>query len=120
MDFSFPVIKNLDRRINDSDTASQKETLISIKQMLLERQQKAKQAIREIRKDVYELMKVYSNIKQIHGFYVDEQLKTISFDILISFDEKKPDELRKQIISDIKNKHPNYEYYIVIDNDFSE
>lgn len=76
--------------------------------------------IREIRKDVYKLMDVYSNIKQIHGFYVDEQLKTISFDILISFDEENPDELRKQIISDMKNKHPNYEYYVVIDNDFSE
>ena len=44
-------IKNLDRRINGSDITSQKEALISIKQMLLERQQKAKQAIREIRKD---------------------------------------------------------------------
>ena len=44
-------IKNLDRRINGSDIESQKELLMSIKQMLLERQQKAKQAISENRKD---------------------------------------------------------------------
>lgn len=44
-------IKNLDRRLNGSDIASQKELLISIRQMLLERQQKEKQEIREIRKD---------------------------------------------------------------------
>ena len=44
-------IINLDRRLNGSDIASQKELLISIRQMLLERQQKEKQEIREIRKD---------------------------------------------------------------------
>ncbi len=44
-------IKNLDRRLNGSDIESQKELLMSIKQMLLERQQKEKQVIREIRKD---------------------------------------------------------------------
>lgn len=44
-------IKNLDRRINCSDIASQKEALISIKKMLLERHQKEKQIIRKIRKD---------------------------------------------------------------------
>ena len=44
-------IKNLDRRLNGCDIASQKELLISIRQMLLERQQKEKQEIREIRKD---------------------------------------------------------------------
>jgi len=44
-------INNLDRRLNGSEIASQKELLISIRQMLLERQQKEKQEIREIRKD---------------------------------------------------------------------
>ena len=44
-------INNLDRRIKGSDIASQKEALLSIKQMLLERQQKTKQGLREIMKD---------------------------------------------------------------------
>lgn len=52
-------IKNLDRRLNGSDSrrlngsdsVSQKKLLISIKQMLLERQQREKQEIKEIRKD---------------------------------------------------------------------
>lgn len=44
-------IKNLDRRINSSEVATQKELFQSMKQMLLERQQKTKQAIKKIWKD---------------------------------------------------------------------
>ncbi len=76
--------------------------------------------IRAIRKDVYDLVKEYPTIKQIHGFYVDEQLKTISFDILIDFDEENPDGLVKEITEHIKTHHPSYEYFIVIDKDFSD
>ena len=68
----------------------------------------------------YDLVKEYPTIKQIHGFYVDEQLKIVSFDILIDFDEKNPDGIVKEITEHIKNHHPSYEYYIVIDKDFSD
>ena len=44
-------IKNIDRRINSNDVESEKLLLISIKQMLLERQQKAKESIKEVIKD---------------------------------------------------------------------
>ena len=44
-------IKNIDKRINGSDITLQKEALLFIKQMLLERQKKAKQTIREIKKN---------------------------------------------------------------------
>ena len=76
--------------------------------------------IKEIRKDVYSLMNEYKTVKQIHGFYVDEELKTISFDILIDFDEKDPEGIRESIIKRIKGLHPNYNFYVVIDNDFSD
>ena len=76
--------------------------------------------IKEIRKELYDLVKEYKNIKQIHGFYVDEELKTISFDILIDFEEEKVEELKQSIISKLKEKHPKYEYFVVIDNDFTD
>ena len=65
-------------------------------------------------------MNEYKTVKQIHGFYVDEELKTISFDILIDFDEKDPEGIRESIIKRIKGLHPNYNFYVVIDNDFSD
>ena len=76
--------------------------------------------IKEIRKDVFDLLKEYPSIKQIHGFYVDEEQKTVSFDILISFDEENPEELRNTITKHIKEHHPSYNYYVVIDNDYSD
>ena len=73
-----------------------------------------------IRKDIHELVKQYPLIKQIHGFYVDEELKTISFDILVDFEEQKPEELSNKLIEQLKEKHPNYQYSIVIDKDFTD
>ena len=76
--------------------------------------------IKEIRKNVHDLVMQYKNMKQVHGFYVDEELKMISFDILIDFDEKHPEELQKELVEKLKKLHPNYNYYVVIDNDFSD
>ena len=76
--------------------------------------------IKEIRKDLYSIVKEFKNIKQIHGFYVDEELKTISFDILIDFDEEHPEKLQQEIITKIKAIHPKYDYYVVIDNDYED
>lgn len=76
--------------------------------------------IKEIRKQVYSLVKEYQTIRQIHGFYVDEDLKTVSFDIVIDFEEKNVDELVATVTSKLKEKHSSYEFYIVIDNDFTD
>ena len=50
-------IENLDKRLNESDSKSQKELLITVKQMLQEREQKVNQTINEIKKeDPFELL----------------------------------------------------------------
>ena len=77
-------------------------------------------AIKEIRKNLHDLVEQSPNIKQVHGFYVDEELKTISFDILIDFDEKNPEKLRDELIDKLKTLHPEYNYFVVIDNDFAD
>lgn len=76
--------------------------------------------IKEVRKDLYELVKQYQTIEQIHGFYVDEELKIITFDIVISFKDEDMEKTKDSLISDIKAKHPKYEYYAIIDNDFAD
>ena len=77
-------------------------------------------AIKEIRKNLHDLVEQSQNIKQVHGFYVDEELKTISFDILIDFDEENPEKLRDELIDKLKTLHPEYNYFVVIDNDFAD
>lgn len=76
--------------------------------------------IREIRKDLSLIVKEEKHINQVHGFYVDENLKTISFDLLINFGEENPEGLKNSVIEKLKAKHPGYEYFAVIDNDYSD
>ena len=56
----------------------------------------------------------------MHGFYIDSKNKSIMFDIIIDFEEKSPEKLRDKVVEEIKKLHPEYEYYVIIDNDFSD
>ena len=76
--------------------------------------------IKEIRKDLFNLVKEFPTIQQVHGFYVDISLKAVSFDIVVSFEEKNQEELVKNLITKLKELHPDYEYNVVIDNDFAD
>lgn len=82
-------IKNLDRRLNGSDIETQKELLMSIKQMLLERQQKEKQEFREtIKDDPVELLGTNEAMDQLDGDVYWDLLYNISdeetYDLLSS------------------------------------
>lgn len=62
----------------------------------------------------------YENILQVHGFYVDEELKNISFDIIFNFEEERKEEIVDQIKGKLKEKYPDYDYNVIIDLDFSD
>lgn len=74
----------------------------------------------DIQKRLNEIIKKYKCIIQMHGFYVDEKVNTVYFDLIFDFDEKKPEKLVKEIKSEIKKDFPQYEYNVIIDTDFSE
>lgn len=76
--------------------------------------------IQAIKKDVHNLLSEFKNIIQIHGFYVDEDLKNVSFDIVIDFDEENPEGLVKEVIDKLKKLHPEYEFFVVIDKDITD
>ena len=62
----------------------------------------------------------YIEIKQIHGFYVDEKKKDIYFDLIIDFNCANQNEIKNQIISAMKDSYPEYNFNIILDDDFSE
>ena len=76
--------------------------------------------IKEIRKDLYEIVKRYPNVQQIHGFYVDEQRKFITFDMILDFKDPNAEQTKDALVKELKDKHPNYEYYAIIDIDFAD
>lgn len=74
----------------------------------------------QIHKDLEEVIKKYPAITQLHGFYVDKEDKIVSFDLIIDFKAETPKNIRRSVEKEMKEKHGEYQYYVIIDNDFSE
>ena len=74
----------------------------------------------KIKNQLEEIIKEYPEILQLHGFYIDIETKMISFDLIISFECKEANKLRDEVVKKIKEKFPDYNYYAIIDNDFSD
>jgi len=74
----------------------------------------------EARKKVNEIVFANKSILQLHGFYLDKEDKTISFDIIIDFKEKAKEELYKKIYDEVKEKYPDYKINITLDVDTSD
>jgi len=73
-----------------------------------------------IEKDLRKIISEYKEIIQLHGFYINEDEKEINFDIIIDFSAKNPNKIKDDIIARIKEKYPEYKYYVVIDSDFTD
>ncbi|WP_029201719.1 cation diffusion facilitator family transporter [Oribacterium sp. NK2B42] len=59
-------------------------------------------------------------VLQMHGFYVDEETKNISFDMVLSFKANNKDEIFKEVSDRIRKVYPDYTLTIALDTDFSD
>lgn len=73
-----------------------------------------------MRDEIEKLVVDHNHIKQIHGFYVDEENKRITFDVVVDFDEKDRAGLVAHITDDVKNALPEYEVAVALDSDISD
>ena len=74
----------------------------------------------KMQNDIHEIVFSHEGILQMHGFYVDEQEKTISLDIIIDFNVKNREEVYQTIIDEIQNKYPDYKITVALDVDISD
>jgi divalent metal cation (Fe/Co/Zn/Cd) transporter len=74
----------------------------------------------KMRNDITELVVDHKHILQLHGFYVDEEKKRITFDVVVDFDEQDREGLIAHIIGDVKNALPGYDVVVAIDSDISD
>lgn len=77
-------------------------------------------SINKIRNDIREEVLSHPTIKQIHGFYCNQEIKSISFDVIVDFKDKDAPALIKEIHDHLANKYPDYQFYIVEDKDFTD
>ena len=74
----------------------------------------------KIKNELVKIIQKYKEILQMHGFYVDEENKTISFDLIIDFKAESKERVKDEVVKEIKEKYPEYNYYVILDTDFSD
>ena len=80
---------------------------------------KDSEEMNKMRNSVTQLIKDNPHILQLHGFYVDLKTKVCNFDLVISFDEKEPEELTENVKNELLKIYPDYTFIIQIDKDYS-
>ena len=61
----------------------------------------------------------YPDILQIHGFYLNKETSSISFDVIIDFASKDRMRCYKEFCESIQNAYPDHNVDITNDVDFS-
>lgn len=74
----------------------------------------------EARERVRSIVLAHEHVRQIHGFYLIREQKTMRFDIVISFDAKDRRAVCNQVVADVQNAFPDYELQVAMDTDFAE
>lgn len=72
-----------------------------------------------IRDELYNIASEYEEILEIHGFIVYEDKNLITFDIIVDFDADR-EMVKKEVLSKIKAKYPEFEYILIDDYDVSD
>ena len=76
--------------------------------------------IMKIQKEVSDIVFSHKGILQMHGFYFDEEDKSMSFDIIIDFKIKNREEVYQKIFDEVQNKYEEYKISITLDVDISD
>ena len=74
----------------------------------------------EAKKEITKIVFSHKGILQMHGFYLDNNEKTISFDIIIDFKIKNREEVYKQVFDEVQEKYKDYKLDIALDIDTSD
>lgn len=75
---------------------------------------------KKMRAEIAAIATAHKNVLQIHGFFVDEQRKSILFDMVVSYKEKDMLHLISEVQSEVSQKFPGYSVDINVDHDFSD
>ena len=73
-----------------------------------------------MRDRIYEEVRAHQYVNQVHGFYVNEEKKTIRFDVVVSFDAPERRKVWAEVCEKVQQMYPDYTLMIAMDSDFSE
>lgn len=73
----------------------------------------------KMREDITAKVLTHDWALQVHGFYVDNEIKLVRFDVVIRFDIKSKEAL-EILREDAESLYPDYDYLIITDVDLSD
>ena len=74
----------------------------------------------QVMENVRKIVMDHEGVLQMHGFYLDEKLRSMSFDIIIAFDAPDRKGLFGHIEDEIAALYPEYQVHITMDLDLSD
>ncbi len=74
----------------------------------------------KMRENVSRIVLSKQYVRQIHGFYYDDEKKSIRFDVVISFDAPDHHKVFEEVCAAVHDAYPEYSVQAAIDRDFSE
>lgn len=77
-------------------------------------------AAAEMRSTVTRAVMAHDGVTQMHGFYVDVERKHVSFDLIIDFSTSDREQLYGQIVDEVKELYPDFDFTVTLDRDLSD
>ena len=74
----------------------------------------------EMKKKLSDLISAYSEILQMHGFYVDTDRMLVSFDLIIDFKSERKNDIINELTGQMKQYYPEYDFTVILDSDLSD
>ena len=74
----------------------------------------------EAQRKVREILFSHEHVKQLHGFYLVREPKSLRFDVVISFDAKDRRAVFTEAVADVQRAFPDYALQVAMDTDFAE
>ena len=74
---------------------------------------------KKIKDDLMKIIGKYPEVLQMHGFYVDNDINLITFDLIVDFNANR-EEVKEKVLDEIKNLYPDYQFDAILDADISD
>lgn len=74
----------------------------------------------QAKKKIQAIVFSHEHVKQMHGFYMLKEQKSMRFDLVISFDAKDRRALHEKVVLEVQKAFPDYELQIQLDTNFAE
>ncbi len=73
-----------------------------------------------IRGEIQKIVNERPELLQIHGFYLNNDTKTITFDLIIDFSEKDRLKVHHAFVKEMEERYPDYTFRVAMDTDLSD